>query len=166
MYDLRKAVLLKHPDLKRLYIDVVLKQEGKVLSEEEFWSGRQVGRKVFARQTPRSRWFAQHLVQQELLLQSQQPGRSSQLLDDRFGFSTTAPAPASAAGGTGLGVSGGATQGKPRIDEGTTVQTMALTQELIKEIFEEFPIVQRIYAENVGGTKGVSRDSLRGEECA
>jgi hypothetical protein len=42
VYDLRRAVLLKHPDLKKLYIEVVLKQEGKVLTEEEFWSGRQV----------------------------------------------------------------------------------------------------------------------------
>ncbi len=41
-YDLRRAVLLKHPELKKLYIDVVVKQQGKVLTEEEFWSGRQV----------------------------------------------------------------------------------------------------------------------------
>lgn len=58
VYDLRKAVLLKHPDLKRLYIDVVLKQEGKVLSEEEFWSGRQVrdgrrGRRIVRLSTAR-----------------------------------------------------------------------------------------------------------------
>ncbi len=109
----------------------------------------------------------QHLVQQELLLQSQQPGRSSQLLDDRFGFSTAAPAAASAAGGTGLGVGAGAgqTQGKPRVDEGG-VKTMALSQELIKEIFEEFPIVQRIYAENVGGSKGVRGARSKGKVVA
>jgi hypothetical protein len=94
--------------------------------------------------------LSQHLVQQESLIQSQIPGRSSQLLDDRFGFSSSSKA--TTGGGTGLGV---AAAGKPKLDaEGP--KTMALSQELIMEIFEEFPIVQRIYVDNVGGENGVS----------
>jgi hypothetical protein len=92
------------------------------------------------------------------LIQSQQPGRSSQLLDDRFGFSSSSGSKTNqASGGTGLGVAAG----KPKVDDSTGPKTMALSQELIQEIFEEFPIVQKIYVENVGGENGVSiRDTL------
>lgn len=125
MIELRQAVLLKNPQLKMLHKELVM---GKLVTESEFWSGRE------------------HLIDQEQLLRSQQPGRSSQLLDDRFGLKQTVNKSKDVGVGTGYGIA----QKKAAQDASVGELKISVTKELQREIFEEFPIVQRIYAENVG----------------
>lgn len=102
----------------------------------------------------------QYLIQQEALLTQQQTGRPSQLLDDRFGFSSSSSLSknnksTSTGVGTGHGIassksnnSHGNGDGK---EEGLKVK---ITPELMREVFEEFEVVERIYAENVGVGNG------------
>lgn len=127
MIELRKAVLLKNPQLKVLHKELVL---GRLVSESEFWEGRE------------------HLIDQEKLLRTQQPGRSSQLLDDRFGLKQASMKGATNVGvGTGFGIA----QSKKGVQSTSAGELkISVTRELQREIFEEFPIVQKIYAENVG----------------
>ncbi|KAJ9098251.1 hypothetical protein QFC21_004580 [Naganishia friedmannii] len=136
--QLKQSVLRKHPNLLSLHRQLVIE---KLVTEQEFWDGRE------------------HLLEQERLLVTQQPGRSSQLLDDRFGFTQVAKARAERERkakivGTGFGIakqgSGGSRQG-----DGDELK-IQVTKELQREIFEEFPITQRIYAENVGGEEGMT----------
>jgi transcription initiation factor TFIIH subunit 1 len=136
--QLKQSVLRKHPNLLSLHRQLVIE---KLVTEAEFWDGRE------------------HLLEQERLLSTQQPGRSSQLLDDRFGFTQQAKARADRERkakivGTGFGIAQGSKKGGPGAgaDEELKIQ---VTKELQREIFEEFPITQRIYAENVGGEEGV-----------
>ncbi|KAJ9110233.1 hypothetical protein QFC19_001636 [Naganishia cerealis] len=134
--QLKQSVLRKHPHLLSLHRQLVIE---KLVTEAEFWDGRE------------------HLLEQERLMSTQQPGRSSQLLDDRFGFTQQAKARAERERkdkivGTGFGIAQGGGQGKGR--EGEDELKIQVTKELQREIFEEFPITQRIYAENVGGEEG------------
>ncbi|KAI5452983.1 RNA polymerase II transcription factor B subunit 1 [Naganishia albida] len=136
--QLKQSVLRKHPNLLSLHRQLVIE---KLVTEAEFWDGRE------------------HLLEQERLLSTQQPGRSSQLLDDRFGFTQQAKARAERERkakivGTGFGIAQGSKKGAGAgVEEELKIQ---VTKELQREIFEEFPITQRIYAENVGGEDGMT----------
>jgi transcription initiation factor TFIIH subunit 1 len=134
--QLKQSVLRKNPNLLSLHRQLVIE---KLVTEAEFWDGRE------------------HLLEQERLQSTQQPGRSSQLLDDRFGFTQQAKARAdrdrkAKIVGTGFGIA----QGSGSKKGGEEELKIQVTKELQREIFEEFPITQRIYAENVGGEDGVS----------
>jgi transcription initiation factor TFIIH subunit 1 len=138
--QLKQSVLRKHPNLLSLHRQLVIE---KLVTEQEFWDGRE------------------HLLEQERLLVTQQPGRSSQLLDDRFGFTQVAKARAERERkekivGTGFGIAKQGSGGGARQGDGDELK-IQVTKELQREIFEEFPITQRIYAENVGGEEGVRR---------
>lgn len=115
-YDLRKSLLKKNSTLSHLHRQLVI---GKLISEEEFWEGREA------------------ILRAEELAESQRPGRPSRLLDDRF---VSAPKdPKKIQGGTGRGLK--------KVESGPV--TFNLTKELIREIFEEFPVVQDAYAKHV-----------------
>ncbi|TXT07203.1 hypothetical protein VHUM_03373 [Vanrija humicola] len=115
-YDLRKSLLKKNSTLSHLHRQLVI---GKLISEEEFWEGREA------------------ILRAEELTESQRPGRPSRLLDDRF---VSAPKdPKKIQGGTGRGIK--------KVENGPV--TLNLTKELIREIFEEFPVVQDAYAKHV-----------------
>lgn len=133
---LKQSVLRKNPHLLSLHRQLVIE---KLVTEAEFWDGRE------------------HLLEQERLQSTQMPGRSSQLLDDRFGFTQQAKARAERERkakivGTGYGIAQGSGSKKGG-EEDVKIQ---VTKELQREIFEEFPITQRIYAENVGGEDGMT----------
>lgn len=135
--QLKQSVLRKNPHLLSLHRQLVIE---KLVTEAEFWDGRE------------------HLLEQERLQSTQQPGRSSQLLDDRFGFTQQAKARADRERkakivGTGYGIAQASGAGKKGGEEELKIQ---VTKELQREIFEEFPITQRIYAENVGGEEGMT----------
>ncbi|KAJ9117584.1 hypothetical protein QFC22_004434 [Naganishia vaughanmartiniae] len=137
--QLKQSVLRKHPNLLSLHRQLVIE---KLVTEQEFWDGRE------------------HLLEQERLLVTQQPGRSSQLLDDRFGFTQVAKARAERERkdkivGTGFGIAKQGSGGGARQGDGDELK-IQVTKELQREIFEEFPITQRIYAENVGGEEGMT----------
>lgn len=138
--QLKQSVLRKHPNLLSLHRQLVIE---KLVTEQEFWDGRE------------------HLLEQERLLVTQQPGRSSQLLDDRFGFTQVAKARAERERkekivGTGFGIAKQGSSSGARQGDGDDLK-IQVTKELQREIFEEFPITQKIYAENVGGEDGVRR---------
>lgn len=94
----------------------------KQISEDEFWDGREA------------------LLKAEEMAAAQRPGRASRLLDDRFDLSGEKKDDR-IQGGTGVG--------KKKVADGPVV--VALTKDLVREIFEEFPVVQHAYAKYVPG---------------
>ena len=79
----------------------------------------------------------------------QRPGRQSRLLDDRFNLDNRR---ADTVGGTGVGV-------KSKADTGPMIVT--IDKELIREIFEEFPVVQDAYARYVPGVSPGFKENRR-----
>lgn len=96
--EIRKKVLVKDPQLAKLHRDLVI---AGVISEDEFWQGRQ------------------QLLLLEHLSASQRPGKPSTLVD---------PRPTSSQAGE---------------------FTITITPQLVHDIFQEYPVVQKAYVENV-----------------
>ena len=96
--DIRKKVLVKNPQLASLHKELVI---GNVISEDEFWQGRQ------------------QLLKLEHLSNNQKPGKNSTLVD---------PRPTSSSPGE---------------------FTITITPQLVHDIFDEYPIVQKAYVDNV-----------------
>jgi transcription initiation factor TFIIH subunit 1 len=136
-------VLVKNPQLAALHYELV--QSGQI-TDEEFWEGREVRlesrRRAIVRRprlTPTVRPCAQLLLTSESLSSHQRPGRSSQLIDDRWTSSSKSSATTS---GTGQGTTKAA-------QKGNAMGTISLTPELIRDIFDEFPDVHLAWKQNV-----------------
>lgn len=127
----RKANSLREAVLRKNPTLKLLHRElviGKQISEEEFWDGREA------------------LLKAEEMAAAQRPGRASRILDDRD-WSGEKKDRGKIQGGTGVG--------KKKIADNAPVR-INLTRDLVREIFDEFPVVQHAYAKYVPGVSMVS----------
>lgn len=128
--ELKAAVLIRSPELAKLHANIVLTG---YMTEAEFWAGREV-RVSCKSNSSRSRSShssfhrvfdpTKHLILAEAASESQRRGKSGLIIDPR-----------------------------PTRDESGKA-TMKLSNEMIEEIFDEFPIVRRAYDENVPSKVG------------